>query len=212
MRRFLAILLAILFASLLAACGGSPKLAPLPPGTSVLAFGDSVTFGTGAGPGEDYPRQLATISGWNISNAGIPGETADAAKTRIGAALEESKPALVLIEIGGNDFLRRRPEAAVKEDIRAIIVAVRQAGATPVLIAVPRAGLLGAVAGKLDDSDIYSELAKEERVPLVRSVFSDVLSDSALRSDPIHPNASGYRKLAEGIAAALVKTGLLVKR
>ncbi|MGE5386887.1 MAG: GDSL-type esterase/lipase family protein [Betaproteobacteria bacterium] len=208
MRLFLAILLA----ATLAACGGSTKMATLPAGTPVLAFGDSVTFGFGAGPGEDYPRQLATISGWNVSNAGISGETADAARARINAALEENKPALVLIEIGGNDFLHRRPEAAVKEDIRAIVTAVRQAGATPVLIAVPRAGILNAVAGRLDDSGIYAELAKEERVLLVSSVFSNVLSDAALRSDAIHPNASGYRKLAEGIAAALAKTGLLAKR
>ena len=69
----------------LAGCGGKPKVAPLPAGSAVLAFGDSVTHGTGAAAGEDYPTRLAAITGWNITNAGIPGDTAENAKGRIGS-------------------------------------------------------------------------------------------------------------------------------
>lgn len=198
------------FLAFINACSKTPQHSALPSGTSVLAFGDSVTFGTGAAPHESYPTRLTARSGWKIHNAGIPGDTADYARARIAEAMEESQPKLVIIEIGGNDFLRQRAEAAVKEDIRAMIRAVRQYGATPVLVAVPRLSTLPPLA-KLGDSPIYAELATEEKVLLVENVFSDILSDNRLKTDPIHPNGRGYQKLADGIAAALVKSGLLAK-
>jgi acyl-CoA hydrolase len=205
-------LLAVLALVLLAACGRAPEFAPLPAGTPVLCFGDSVTHGTGAAADEDYPTRLAELTGWRIHNAGIPGDTADRARGRIRAVLEETQPKLVLVEIGGNDFLRRRPEAAVREDIRQILAAVRAFGAQPVLVAVPRFSIVGAVAGSLPDAEIYAELAKEEKVPLVDKVFADVLSDERLKADQIHPNAAGYRVLAEGIADRLARVGLLAAR
>jgi acyl-CoA hydrolase len=208
MRRFLL----TIFLLSLAACSSSPRFTPLPAGTPVLAFGDSVTYGTGAGPGEDYPSRLAARTGWVITNAGIPGDTASGAKSRIREAIEQNRPAVVLVELGGNDFLRRRADSEIKEDLRFILAAVREAGAVPVLVAVPRFSVLSVAIGALRDSEIYAELAKEEKVPLVKSVFSDVLSDPSLKADQIHPTAEGYRKLAEGIGNALVKEGLLAKR
>lgn len=206
MRRWL-----LLFAALLlVGCGAdTPRYGRLPPGSAVLAFGDSVTWGTGAAPGEDYPTQLATLSGWQIANAGIPGDMAQDARHRIADALEEHTPRLVLVELGGNDFLRRRPEAEVAEDLRAILRTIREAGAQPVLVAVPAFSPLGAATGNLKDAALYQRLAEEENVPLVASVFADVLSESKLRADAIHPNAAGYRRMAEGIAAALEAHGLL---
>ena len=108
-------------ALLLNACGKSKKLPFIPAGKAVLAFGDSVTFGTGATPGEDWPTLLARQTGWLIENAGIPGDTAEAGKRRFASLLELHKPTLVIIEIGGNDFLRRRAPKAVKEDLRDMI-------------------------------------------------------------------------------------------
>jgi len=204
-------LLAI-FLLLLAACSSSPRFTPFPAGTPVLAFGDSVTYGTGAGPGEDYPSRLATRTGWVMTNAGISGDTAFEARSRIRETLEQTRPAVVLVELGGNDFLRRRSDSAIKEDLRFILSAVRQSGAVPVLVSVPRFSVLGVAVGALPDSEIYAELAKEEKVLLVKRVFADVLSDPALKSDQIHPNAEGYRKLAEGVSKALVKEGLLARQ
>lgn len=204
--------LLLVFAVLLAAgCGGGKKADPLPSGSAVLAFGDSVTFGTGAAAGEDWPTRLAAISGWNIANAGIPGDTAEAAKGRIGTALEQSRPALVIVEIGGNDFLRRRPEGQVKEDVRKILLAVRGAGIPVVLVAVPRFSLIGAAVTGLPDADLYEQLAEEEKVTLVPKIFARILSDPALKADQIHPNAEGYRQMAEGIAEGLRQAGYLAK-
>jgi acyl-CoA hydrolase len=197
---------------LLGACGREPTHPSLPPGTVVLAIGDSVTFGTGAASGEDYPTQLASITGWAILNHGIPGDTSAGLKARVDAALSETKPALVIVEIGGNDFLRRLPEGETKENVRAILKRIKQTGIPVVLVATPKFSPLGVAFGLLPDSPIYAELAEEEQVPLVPAIFARVLADPKLKSDHIHPNAAGYRKLAEGIAAELVNFGFVAKK
>lgn len=202
-------LLSLLLVAVVVACGQAPTYEPLPPGTTVLAFGDSVTYGTGAARGQDYPTRLAERSGWEIVNAGVPGDTAQEALRRIDTLLAQSSPTLVIVELGGNDFLRRREQAAVREDLRAIVRAVKQFGALPVLVAVPEVSLFGATIGSLSDASIYRELADEEGLLLIEDVFSDVLSDDSLRADQIHPNADGYRVFADGIAAALAEAGLL---
>ncbi len=192
----------------LTGCGEAPAPRdPLPRDATVLAFGDSVTHGTGAGSGEDYPSRLARDSGWRVVNGGIPGDTARGGRQRIGPLLQEFDPQLVLIGLGGNDLLRRRPAEQIKEDLRAIIVMVRDFGAIPVLIAVPEVSPLRATLGALADAPLYHELAAEEEVMLIDGVFSEVLSSSALRADPIHPNADGYRRFAAGVLQALDNAG-----
>lgn len=202
------LILALLATALLSACSQEPQLTALPPGTTVLAFGDSVTFGTGAAPGEDWPTALALGTGWEVINAGVPGDTAEAGKSRIQALLDQHQPALVIIEMGGNDFLRRRPRQAVKEDLRHLLRTVRQSGAQAVLVAVPEVSLLNLVIGK-GDAPLYQELAKEEAVPVIDQVFSEILSQPELRADQIHPNAEGYRRMASGIYDHLKQAGAL---
>lgn len=194
---------------LFAACGNKTRLVALPAGSAVLAFGDSVTYGTGAGPGEDWPTLLAAATGWRVVNAGVPGDTADAGKARIRELLAAHKPALVIVEIGGNDFLRRRPAAVVKEDVRSIVRQTKVAGVQVVLVAVPELSLLGALTRRPDDAALYAEVGRDEQVPVIADVFSEILGKPELCADQIHPNAAGYRKMAEGIAAALRRFGLL---
>lgn len=202
----------LFLAILSGACSRAPAHSPLPPGSVVLALGDSVTFGTGAGEGEDYPSRLAEITGWLVHNHGVPGDTSAGARERLDAALAEVQPALVIVEIGGNDFLRRQPTAAVKENIRAILQRVKSRGIPVVLVATPAFSPLGAAVGLLPDAPLYAELADELQVSLVPDVFARVLSDPELKADPIHPNAAGYQRLAAGIAAGLAEAGLLVRR
>jgi acyl-CoA hydrolase len=208
-RRESSVILALLLALILSGCTDTPDYTPLPPGSTVLAFGDSVTHGTGANAGEDYPTQLAELTGWRVVNAGVPGDTARNARNRLGALLASHRPSLVIIELGGNDFLRKRAENRVAEDLREMIESSQASGAQPVLVAVPRLSLLRAGTGTLRDSAIYAELAGETGIVLVEDTFSDVLSSVALRADPIHPNAEGYRVLAQGIAERLRDVGLL---
>ncbi len=193
----------------LAGCKKAVKLAAIQPGQTVLAFGDSVTFGLGASRGEDWPSLLAQKTGWNVVNAGVSGDTAQNGKNRIQALLNAHRPALVIIEIGGNDFLRRQPSKAVKEDIRLMIKAARQTDAQVALVAVPELSLLGLVAGKPSDSPIYEELADEEKVALIPNVFSETLARPELCADRIHPNALGYQFMAAGMYARLKELGLV---
>jgi acyl-CoA thioesterase I len=192
-RTFIAILLVV---GLLDACERLPTPAALPPDATVVAFGDSVTYGTGARAGEDWPSRLAALSGWTVINAGVPGETAEQARDRIDAVLTKYQPALVIIEIGGNDFLRRRLPEAVKADVRRIVQSVREHGAQAVLVAVPQVSLFGIVSGSMSDAPLYRELAREDGIPVVEKVFAEILSRPELCADQIHPNAEGYRKMA----------------
>jgi acyl-CoA thioesterase-1 len=194
--------------SLVVGCGKSTKFVAIPPGATVLAFGDSVTFGVGAATGEDWPSLLASKTGWNVVNAGISGDTAENGKTRIQGLLTEHRPALVVVEIGGNDFLRRKPPVRVKEDVHEIIKAIRSFGAQAALVSVPELSVLGVLANRPSDSPIFEELAKEEGVALVPDVFSETLARPELCADKIHPNALGYQFMASGIHARLQKVGL----
>ena len=191
-----------------AGCRKAAKLSAIAPGQMVLAFGDSVTYGTGAAAGEDWPSLLALKTGWKIVNAGIPGDTAQNGKGRIQAVLDEHHPVLVIMEIGGNDFLRRQDAKTVKEDIRRMLTAVKQAGAQVVLVSVPELSVLGIVAGRPSDSPIYAELSEEEKVALVPKVFSETLARPELCADRVHPNALGYQNMATGIHGRLQEVGL----
>lgn len=190
-------------------CAGEERFAPLAPGAVVLVFGDSITAGLGAGPGEDFPVRLAAATGWQVVNAGVSGDTARDARDRLAPLLTRWQPELVIVELGGNDFLRQTPAARVRGYLREIVRDAQAAGAMVALVAVPRLSLLRASVGALSDSPVYAEIAEQEGVILIPDVLSEVLSEPGLRADEIHPNAAGYRQLAQGIVAALAGRGLL---
>jgi acyl-CoA hydrolase len=195
----------------LAACGRKKPTtgAPLASGTTVLALGDSITFGTGADPAAAYPAQLAALTGWNVVNAGVPGDTAAQALERVPALLAEHRPSLVIVSIGGNDFLRRLPPDATLVAIRRCVALSREAGAQVLLVAVPQPSIGAALGAGLSDHPIYETLARELTLPLHAGGWAKVLGDEMLRSDQIHANARGYRAFAEGLAATLRTAGLL---
>ncbi len=193
---------ALLALVLLTACsGGQPKLARLAPDAVVLAFGDSLTFGVGANPGESYPARLEALIGRKVISSGVPGETSAGGLARLPAALDEARPQLVILCEGGNDFLQKLDEAQAAGNLRDMIRLARAQGAQVVLIAVPKPGLLPSPA------DFYAAVAKEFGVPHEETALRKILTDNALKSDLVHPNAAGYARLAEAIAALLRKTG-----
>lgn len=197
-------------AAVLAGCGRrEARLAALPAGTTVLALGDSLTYGTGAPREASYPALLAQVTGWNVVNAGVPGDTSAGALARLPGLLEEHKPQLVLVSIGGNDFLRRLAPADTRANVRAICELAASAGAQVVLVGVPAATALAAVARSLSDHPLYEETAEALKVPLHGEGWSEVLSDPALKSDVIHGNARGYEVFARGLADRLRELGLL---
>lgn len=194
----------------LAGCGRKPiRGRPVPAGSTVLAIGDSLTWGTGATAETSYPSVLARLTGWRVVNAGAPGDTAAQALARTAALLAEHQPALVLLCIGGNDLLRRLDEATTRSTVEHIARAVLAAGAQLLLIAVPKPTLAARFTGSLTDHPLYGELAEQLQLPLHRQGWSEVLADERLRADAIHANAAGYEQFARGLLATLRATGLL---
>jgi len=203
------LLLTALLPLTLVACSSEPQFPPLPKGANVLILGDSLSHGTGAADGEDYPSLLAASTGWNIINAGVPGDTSAAGLQRLPALLERHEVDLLIVELGGNDFIRRVPQQQTVDNLRAILAEARASGIQPLLLAIPAFSPFGAAVGSLSDHELYRDLAKETGTPLIEGIFSDVLASNALKSDPIHPNAEGYRLVEEGLRKALSKKGFL---
>lgn len=193
----------IALALLLAACGERPKLERLPADAVVLAFGDSLTFGTGANEDESYPAQLERLIGRRVVRAGVPGEVTAQALARLPEALDEHAPRLLLLCIGGNDFLRRLGNQQAERNVREMVKLAKSRGVAVVLIGTPEPGFT------VSPPAFYAGIAKEFRLPYAESIIGEVLKDRTLKADPIHPNARGYRLIAERLAEQLKQSGAI---
>ena len=202
-RRFVQI--SALLAAALTACSKTAPHAALPAGSKILALGDSLTAGYGADAAAAYPAVLAGFSGWQVINGGVSGNTSAQALARLPQLLKQ-QPQLVLVSIGGNDFLRKVPEAETRSNIRQILQQIKAAGVPAVLVAVPYF-TTGALFGRLSEHPMYEELAAESNVPLFKGAWAEVLGDKKLKSDQIHANAQGYRVFAEKMWAFLKQQG-----
>ena len=185
----------------LAGCTPPPELEPLAADAVVLAFGDSLTFGTGAGTGESYPEVLSGLIGRTVVNAGVPGEVSTDGLLRLPALLDREQPALLLLCHGGNDQLQRLDPARLADNLRAMIREARDRNIAVVLIAVPAPGL------SLRPLPLYAGIAGESGLAADLETVADILGDRALKSDYIHPNAAGYRRLALAVADLLRAAG-----
>jgi acyl-CoA thioesterase I len=199
---FLRTLVVALSLIALAACSDAPPPLPrLGAEDIVLAFGDSITYGTGAGPDESYPKVLAQLIGRRVVGAGVPGEVTANGLQRLPEVLDEVKPKILLLCLGGNDMLRKVEPVAIEANLRTMVRLARDRGIAVVLIAVPKPALFGGNAA------FYQTIARENDLPLESKILKDVLFDNEFKADTIHPNAKGYRRLAEAIAALLRRTG-----
>lgn len=195
-------LLALFFVAVsLAGCGKGPQVRPLAPDAVVLAFGDSLTFGTGAAEKDSYPAQLEKLIGRKVVRSGVPGELSARGLERLPGQLDEHQPRLLILCEGGNDFLQRQPKQAAAENVRAMIRLARGRGIDVALVGVPEFGFT------LSPPGFYADLAKEFGIPYQGDVLSKILRDSTLKSDQVHPNAQGYRLMAERLAELLRKAG-----
>ena len=187
----------------ISACGKSPSLPALDASATILAFGDSLTFGTGAAESESYPVQLKNLIGRNVIAAGVPGEISADGLARLPGALEEYQPQLLILCHGGNDFLQQLGDDKAASNIRAMVKLAKSKGIAVVLIATPKPGLLPA------PPDFYANIAKEFSIPIDESVLKKILTDNALKSDLIHPNSRGYGMIAEAMAKLLKLSGAI---
>lgn len=189
----------------LGACGEQPPGLPrLAEDAVILSFGDSLTHGTGAAPNESYPAVLERLIARKVVRSGVPGELSAQGLARLPAELARHAPALLILCHGGNDLLRKRPPAALAANLEAMVALARAQGITVLLIGVPRPVLLG-----MDSAELYGEVAAKFGLPLLEDALPEILGDNSLKSDPIHPNAAGYTRLAQAVAALLTERGAL---
>ena len=195
-------LIACLFAFLVACSSSQPSLSPLAKDAVILAYCDSLTFGTGANSDtESYPAVLAQLTQRRVVNAGIPGEVSSEGLERLTSMLEQHQPDLVVLCHGGNDLIRRLDKRQLQNNLNQMIQLIKQHNAQVVMIAVPTLGL------GLTVPDLYPQVALQHQLPIEMDVLVDVESQPALKSDPIHPNAEGYRIMANQIYHLLQQTG-----
>ncbi len=198
------ILLTIVF-TLLAACAEkAPPLGKLSADAVIVAFGDSLTYGTGAKNHEAYPAQLALLIQRDVINAGKPGELTAEGLQRLPAILEEHQPELLILCHGGNDLLRKKNPQAIVSNLKAMITEAKKRGIQVVLVGVPEPALF-----LLESAPFYLKIASDENIPLEKDILPEIESDNALKSDTIHPNAAGYRKFAQAIAGLLKHAGAI---
>lgn len=202
MNAILNLLTALFAASLLSACS-EPKLAALSNEDSVLAFGDSLTLSVGASGENSYPSVLAELSGLRVINSGVSGETTDRGLQRLPLILEKTNPDLLILFEGGNDILRNKNPNETKANLAAMIKLAKRQGIAVVLLAIPEKKLFS------DSAPFYNDLAEEFELVFDNDLMADLLRTPSYKSDAIHLNDQGYRKMAEGIRDLLKDHGSL---
>ncbi len=194
------IFILLLAAWVVSACGDQ-KLTPLEEGDTILAFGDSLTFGKGTTQDLAYPAVLQELSGYTVINAGVSGETTSQGLLRLPELLDKHQPAMVVLFEGGNDILRNLPAANTKANLSSMIQLIKSAGSQLILVGIPEKSLFSSSA------PWYAELAKQFDVPLQDSIVSRLLKNPAMKSDSVHFNSKGYREVAESIFTLLDDSG-----
>jgi lysophospholipase L1-like esterase len=166
-------------------------------GKEIICFGDSITFGYGVKPGEDYPTLLSKMVKMPLINAGLDGDTSISAFKRIKADVLDRKPFLVLIEFCGNDFLRDVPQDATINNIKAMVLRIQEQGAITAIVDVS-AGLF------LRDYRLrLAKLAEETGSIFIPAVLSGIITNPSMKSDFMHPNSQGYKIIAERVYRAI---------
>lgn len=169
---------------------------------TILAFGDSLTYGFTAAPNKSYPVRLSQLTGLHIINAGINGETSQEGLRRLPKLLEDPSVKLMILCSGGNDILQKKPMEELKQNLKTMIRMAKKKNIDVLLVSVPNIGLFG-----LSPLKLYEEVAEEENIPLLSGMLADILSQPSLKNDQIHPNASGYKKMAEQIYETMKEQG-----
>ena len=162
-------------------------------GKNIICFGDSITFGYGVKPGEDYPTDLAALVVHPVINAGIDGDSSPEALQRLETDVLQRHPLLVIIEFGGNDFLRKVPLDVTAGNIRKMVRSIQERGAMAAIADIS-AGLF-----MREYRRALRKVAKEEGAIFIPSILSGIVTNPSMKSDFLHPNKQGYKIVARRI-------------
>lgn len=170
---------------------------------TVLVFGDSLSAGFGIRKDASWPALLQrrldeSRLDYSVANASISGETTAGGRSRIAEAVSRHRPGVVVIALGANDGLRGLPVAGMKENLAAMIAASRKGGARVLLIGMMLPPNYGPYAN--DFRDVFAELARREKVPLVPFLLDGVAVNPRLfQADTIHPTAEAQPQLLDNV-------------
>jgi lysophospholipase L1-like esterase len=170
--------------------GKAPQITNYPPKNQKnVAFGDSLVFGYGATTGKDFVSVLAGKLDRTIVNLGKSGDTTTDGLARVDVVKKED-PGVVILLLGGNDYLRRVNEETTKQNLVTLVETFERNGAVVVLLGV-RGGVL--IDGR---EEMYRTIAEEHGAVYVEDVLSGIFGNSELMFDGIHPNDVGYARIA----------------
>jgi len=188
-------------------CGDNNKnYTPIGKDAVILAFGDSLTYGTGTSKEFSYPTVLERLTGNKVINEGIPGEITSKGLQRLPALLDKYQPQLLILIHGGNDILRKIPSTTTAENLKSMITMAKQRDVQVVMLGVPSFNILS-----LQSATYYDAIAKSADVPINLDILPEIIRDNKLKSDRIHPNREGYQIMAEAVYQLLTDSNLVLK-
>ena len=167
-------------------------------GTKIICFGDSITFGYGAQTQESYPVVLSKMIQTPVINAGIDGDTTTEALRRFDSDVLERDPLLVIIEFGGNDFLRKIPRTVTVNNIKEMVERAQAKGAMVAIVDISAGMFLG------EYRTAFYNLAKEKGAIFIPHILSSIITNPHLKSDFLHPNAEGYKIVTQRIYRGII--------
>ena len=190
------------------AAAAALALAPIPGGAAepfvLLVVGDSISAAYGLPPGVGWTDLLqkrldARKLGYRVVNASISGDTTAGGRSRLPALLARHKPAIVVIELGGNDGLRGGSIASTRDNLAAMTTAAKAAGARPLLIGMKLPPNYGPAYTRQFEN-VFAEVAKAEGAPLVPFFFEGFGEDAAaFQPDRIHPTEATQARLLDNV-------------
>jgi len=188
----------VLFLFCLCACAKKEITNYPPKAGPIVVFGDSITYGYGVKAEEAYPALLAKSWNREVINLGVSGDTSLNGSARK-EDLKNLEPSFVLIEFGGNDFLKKVPKMQTQKALEEIVDYVHSIGAIAVLVDTGGYGPMNTY------TKINKQIAKQKNTLYIDGIMKDIFSDRNLRTDQIHPNQKGHQIIAQRIDKVLNK-------
>lgn len=173
---------------------------------TILIFGDSLSAGYGIARDDSWGSLLQTSlkrthPQYAVVNASISGETTSGGVRRIGKALNEHRPAIVILELGANDALRGTPLSETEKNLNDIIMQAKKANAKVLLLGIQIPPNYGLDYTKRF-SALYPKLAKKHKVSLVGFMLKDIPPEQ-FQADNLHPNAAAQAQILNNVLPSL---------
>jgi len=192
--------LALLLLTVSAAAAGETPI----DAKTILVVGDSISAGYGIQRSDGWvallqTRVVARRPPYTVVNASISGDTTAAGLARLPRALELHKPAIVVIELGGNDALRGYPVERIEQNLDAMIDLAKGAGAAVLLLGMEIPPNYGARYTQAFHA-LFADVAARTRVAFVPFLLDGVATDDGLmQADGIHPTAAAQARLLDNV-------------